>query len=287
MSNNFQRKPNYTYTILSVALVLFLLGFFGTLMLQTQGLIKYFKENVLLLAELEEGMEKVEIDSFLINLKNENYIIPESIEFTDRVTAFEEAKESLGEEIESLDLGNPYYDVVSFKLNSDYLETSKVELIVSDLESKKGVREVFYQKGLVNDIGNSVNDFGKIGILISVILVFVAMGIIYSTIKLAIYSNRFLIKNMQLAGATFEFISRPFWLRSLRHGLISGGIAVFCLILVFSWINAQIPNWSLLNFDTATIFFLIFLVLIGVCITTFSTIYTVQKYLRSNIDDLH
>ncbi len=280
-------RPNYIYSILSVALVLFLLGFFGLMLIQTKNLVDVFKERVNIMVELEEGAEQASIDKIRELISTSAYARPESISFTSKEDAVELLREDFGEDFLNLDLPNPLYDVLTFNVHSNYLVADSLQDIRKSLKRYSFVSDVYYQESLINEIATNIERVGYLALLISLFFILVAVLLIHNTIRLALYSNRFLIKNMQLVGASWGFISKPYLMRSLWQGVFSAILAIAALLLISFLINQEISTYVQFGQNWRVWMLFLGMLLLGILITTASTYYAVNKYLKMRTDDLY
>ena len=285
--SKIRSQPNYLYAILSVALVLFLLGFFGLLIAHAQTLVTSFKENVVVLLEIKNESVKEDIVRLQKKLRTRKYIKAGSLKYTDKTQAAEQMRSEFGEDFLKLDMPNPFYDVIAFNVNSVYVNNDSLLNIKGGLKDEKVVNDIFYQENLVADIEANVKKLSWITLSIGLFFIFVAITLIHNTIRLALYANRFLIKNMQLVGATWEFISRPYIFRAMKHGLISAMIAGGLLALMLYFAKQNLPVLDALQ--DWTLFGLLFglLLILGILINTISTHFVVKKYLKMRVDDLY
>jgi cell division transport system permease protein len=282
-------KPNYLYSIFSVALVLFLLGFFGLLLIQAQNLITSLKERIELLLEVEEDTERAAIAPLQAKLEAASYVLPGSVRFISKEEAaeFMQAQEGFEADLVKLDLPNPYYDGISFSVKANYLDMDSLKWIRSELVADSLVHDVFYQETVVSSISENVSRIGYVALGTGLFFLFVAFTLIHNTIRLALYANRFTIKNMELVGASWEFISRPYLFRALLHGFISGLIAIFALVLLMSWMQSEFPALKAVRDYSWMTSLFVALVCIGMLINLLSTYYVVNKYLKMRVDDLY
>lgn len=280
-------KPNYVYSIISVALVLFMIGFFGLVLIQAQGLITIFKERVKVMVEIKPTTDKKDILALKQDLEGSTYTKAGSVEYTSKEAAADLLREDFGEDFLKSGFSNPLYDVLSFNLQADYMEQEKLAEIKSKILLNESVSDVYYQEGLVEDIAQNIQKVGYFALVIGLLFLIVAMTLIHNTIKLALYANRFLIKNMELVGASWGFISRPYFFKSMQNGLLSGMIAVSLLLLLLLLAQRELPE--LQGLQHAPLFMLLFggLIVAGVLISGLSTWYIVNKYLRMRVDDLY
>ncbi len=286
-TNGGGRRPNYLYTLISVALVLFLLGFFGLILLQANRFTRSLKEQVELIVELQDGTQITDRQRVLSYLDEADYTKPGSVAFVSREQALAQLSDEMGEDILRLDLPNPLYDVVTFNVNAAYLDPLKLDAIREELRQLSSVSDVYYQENLVEKVAANVRRVGWISLAVSVFFILVAIVMIHNTIRLALYANRFIIKTQELVGATWGFISRPYLRRAALHGLLSGLIAVMALLLIQLWLHANAPELRLFEEITLIIVLLLALPVLGVLINWLSTYYVVRKYLRLRIDDLY
>jgi len=181
---------------------------------------------------------------------------------------------------------NPLFNQFTFNVNAAYLHSDSLGQIERELEQLAGVRDVYYQEGLVSDIARNMSWLGWLAIGIAALFLFIAVVLIHNTIRLALYANRFLIKNMELVGASWGFISRPYLLRSIGYGSISAILALIGLAGLAWSIQQKLNISDMLPWPTlATL--ACGLLFLGISITTLSTFFVVHKYLKMRVDDLY
>lgn len=280
-------KPNYLYAIVSVALVLFLLGFFGLMILEANNLVRLFKEKVNLMIELEEGTSEEARTQLITFLENSPFLKETSITYISKEEGAAMLRNEFGEDFLKLDLPNPLYDVITFNVNAAYLNQDSLQKIRTTIMRHTYVNDVFYQESLVDEIVRNIEKIGYIALGIGVFFIFVAITLIHNTIRLALYANRFLIKNMELVGASWEFISRPYLIRSAQHGFFSALLAISVLLLLLFLAGNEFPELNMWQNLPAIVLLFISLTVLGVLISTFSTYYVVNKYLKMRVDDLY
>ena len=287
-NNSSRTKPNYIYSIVSIALVLFLLGFFGLILLHAQSLIKSFKEKVPIMVELDETSSTENIETLRKSLANSQFVKKGSVQFTSKEDAANQMREDFGEDFLKLDLPNPLYDVFTFNVNAAFMsDDSLAEIRSRILAGHNFAKDVHYQESLIEDVAKNVKQIGYIALGVSIFFLLVAITLIHNTIRLALYSNRFLIKNMQLVGASWRFISRPYIIKGVLHGLLSGILAVGLLILLLWFLQNDLPELKTLQDIPSFALLFLALVLLGIGINTLSTYFVVKKYLRMRVDDLY
>ncbi len=282
-------KPNYFYALVSVTLVLFLAGVFGSMIIQSQQLVRLFKEKVMVVVEINNGHELVEIEKLKGKISELDYIKENSVEYTSKAEAAKLMQEDFGSEVDlsQYNLGNPLYDIITFHVNADYMTPEGLEKIAQRLKEDEMISDVNYEEGLAGNISGHWGRIGWIGLAISLILVLVAVFLIIYAIRQALYTDRFLIKNMHLVGATPKFISRPYLRTGILGGLLSAFVAGMGLLLVRWWLIGQVPGLD--SLFTISVWALIFslMLALGVVITAGSTWLTVRNYLKSDINELY
>lgn len=280
-------KPNYFYAVISVALVLFLLGFFALMVLQGQQMIKLSKEKVEIIVELKEDTPQEVREDLAKRLARTQYVKPQSVKFISKEEGAQLMREEFGEEFILLDMPNPLYDVLTFNVKSGYMQPDSLSRIRKVVRELNAVSDVFYQESIAGEIVKNIRKISWLALGLGIFLLFVAFVLIHNTIRLALYANRFIIKNMELVGASWEFISRPYLLRSVWHGLLSGLSAVGGLTLVVVGMHSLLPELGNLNDWLTFALLAAALVLVGIFISTVSTWFVVNKYLKMRVGDLY
>ncbi len=288
MKNNLStKKPNFIYSIASVALVLLLLGFFGMVLLHTNSLVQYLKEQVNIIVELKDDIAADNIAKVKDKLKKTTYVLPNTIHFISKEDALDLLREDFGEDFMQFDLSNPLYNVLTFNVKADFLTKDRLEEIRQIITKDESVRDVFYQEGLVEIVSSNINQLAWIGLGIGVLFLFIALYLIHNTIRLAIYTNRFIIKNMELIGADWNFIARPYLMNSLRDGAISALIAIASLLLIWNFLKVSYPDLQLIQDNTNIFLLCLILLMAGIVLTSLSTYFVVHKFLKMRLDDLY
>lgn len=286
-SSSKKGKPSYMGAIIGVSLVLFLFGIVGWFFLNLRKSGDYFKENIQVQAFLNRDASKKNIDSVSNYLSSLPYI--KSVEYVTREMAVKKYESENDTTWRQFISSNPLPESIDFYVKAGHVEKDSLDLIASDLETTfPGVISEFkFPQDVVTKVGSLVRNI-MIGFLIaSILLTILVIFSIDNTIRLAMYSNRFLIKTMQMVGATRWFIARPINRRAVINGFISSGIAIVLLWLSILSIEYVRPEFKILR-DNQSLFILFFLIfIIGIIITLISTHRSVIKYLRMKLDDLY
>jgi len=276
---------SYFSVIISITLVLFLLGVLGMLVINARKVETHFKEQIALSIDLKENVKEIEIAQLQKNLKLSDYV--KSTRFISKEEAAEIAQEENGEKFMDFIGYNPFQNSIDVYLNSEFVTLNKLEEIKTDLLQKSYVDEVRYDVDLVSLMNKNVKRISFWLIAISVVFAFIAMLLINSSIRLAVYSKRFIIKTMQMVGATKHFIRRPFIWKSIRLGILGSLLAVAGLVVVAYYLDKNLPELNLLSNPTLFASLCTGVVLLGIIITWVSTFFATQRFLNLKTDDLY
>ncbi|KAA2245645.1 hypothetical protein F0L74_06735 [Chitinophaga agrisoli] len=278
-------KPSYFYSIIGVALVLFLLGTLGLIVIHANRLSAYFKESIELQVILRDNVREDQALILRDSIARKPYV--KSIEYVSKDMAASRFKKEFGEDFINLLQYNPLYASINIKANARYVNADSLRVIEHNLTQQSIVREISYQRLLVNKLNENVRKIGIVMLAISALLALVVIVLIDNTIRLAMFSNRFLIKTMQMVGATRWFIAKPFDTRSIINGALSAVIAIAGLMGLIYFADQWLPELSgLRDYFMITVLFL-GMIIIGICISLVSTHRSVMKYLRLKLDDLY
>lgn len=284
-SSGKRGKPSYFMSILGVTLVLFLLGIIGWLVINANKLGNYFKENVEVGAYLRGDVNAKDSAALMDYISAKPYV--REIEFVTKESA---KKKYLGDGNENWDKvldANPLPNSINFKVKQGYMNSDSLSAIQADLQQQTYVSDVEYPKALVDNLNNNIKRISIILLAVAILLALVVIILIDNTIRLAMFSNRFLIKTMQMVGATRWFIAKPMNVRAIINGALSGIIAIAAVILVILGAERVLPEMKAIHDNTTLALLFIGLVILGICITLFSTHRSVLKYLRMKLDDLY
>lgn len=286
-TSKFGSKPNYLYAMISISLILFILGIFGFLLLNTRQLISFYKENLNLIVEISETGSNKELASLKEWMTSRDFYKEGSFSLIDKEAAVQMMRKDFGEDFLKLDLPNPFLDIITFNVKEVYLEQSQLDKIKSALKKFPNVKAVYFQDSFLNSLLKNMNKFLLFTFVITLILLAVSSILIFNTLKLALHSQRFIIKNMELVGATWNFISTPFIKRSIVHGIISSVLALAGLAALYSWVSGNIPE-IVRNLPLDNLLILAAgITFAGIFIYVFSTFIVVNRYLKMRVDDLY
>ena len=291
MSSSFDKYQkrrlisSYLSVVLSIGLVLFLLGLLGLLVLNAKKVADHFKEQVTVTIFLKDNAKDVEIKQLEKSLAMADYV--KSTVFVSKEQAAEFMKAESGEDFMDFLGENPLKNSIDVNLKADFVTSEKLQIIADEATSKNFVEDVSYDNDLVNLMNDNVKKISFWVLLLSALFTLIAVLLINSSIRLAVYSKRFTIKTMQMVGATKRFIRKPFILRSVKLGVIGAILALTGMAFVLYFVDKTFPELELLNKPILLIGLFAFIFLVGIFITWISTFFATQRFLNLNTDKLY
>lgn len=277
--------------IFSLTAALFLIGFCGILVIQSKKLVSIIRQNIEVRIFVEKSLSESGQDSILTLLKQKPYVQysgdSTQISFVSKEKAAEEFIQGTKEDFSTFLGENPLRDSYRVKIQEEYFEEAKLKIIQADLEKINGVYEVVYQENLVDEINKNITKIYLVLASFALIMLIIIILLINNTIKLAIYSQRFLIRSMQLVGATNGFIQRPFLTRGASQGVISAILAGILLIGLQQVAIRNVEGLAVLQENDKLIILLGALIILGVLIGIVSTTQSLSRYLKMSLDDLY
>ena len=286
--DKFQKRrliSSYFSVVLSIALVLFLLGILGLLVLNAKKLSDNAKENVVLTVFMNESAKQVEIDQLQTSLNLATYV--KEVNYISKEDAAELMKNEFGEDFLD-DIGyNPLQNSIEVNLKADYVTVQRLDSIADVNLDKAFVDDVTYDKDLVSMMNSNVKRISIWVLVICGIFTVIAVLLINSSIRLAVYAKRFTIKTMQMVGATKTFIRRPFVWRNIKLGIIGALIAMIGMAIVLYYVNKTFPELELLGNQILLGALFLTVLIIGVVITWLSTHFATQRFLNLKTDQLY
>ena len=278
-------KPSYFMAILGVTLVLFLLGLIGWLIINTRALGEHFKQNVEMNVYLREPLTPADSAALVQYITTKPYV--KEYTFTTKEMAKKKYMDDGNEDWGDVLTENPLPNSIDFKLKPEYVNTQAMKDIQTDLEKQTYVTDVQYQQELVSKLNTNLNKVSWILLGAAILLALVVIFLIDNTIRLAMFSNRFLIKTMQMVGATRWFIAKPLNIRAIINGAISGLIAIIAVYAIVVSAERMLPELKAIRDDFWLTVLFAGMFVLGILITVLSTHTSVIKYLRKKLDDLY
>ena len=286
-SSNRRVAGSYAMSLVSIMLVLFLLGAFAIFMMHAQKLSNHVKENI----GFEIVMNSDVKEANILRLQKELDAMPavKSTEYITKEEAIQRLSEDLGEDFLQW-LGNeenPLLPSIDVRFHAAYANTDSIAAIEAMILENTDVKEVYYQKSLVDLINHNIRKIAVILMVVSLILLIIAIALIRNTIRLSIYSKRFLVRSMQLVGATESFIRRPFLKQGVSQGFFGGLLADLFLVIILYAVSKRVPDLALIQDNTVIAFILVGIVILGMLLAWFSTRGALDKFLKADLDKLY
>ncbi len=279
-------KPNYIYSVVGVALVLFIMGIMGWIFLNFSKAGNILREDIEINAYLRTANKDTisQIEQFIASQP-----YAREVEYIDKEAAKRIWNKDNQEDWANVLNENPLPESIKFKARSQYVNKDSLAMMSSTILSRypDQITDLNYPKDVVNTLNQKASRYGLIFLVVAIILCAIVIISIDNTIRLAMFSNRFLIKTMQMVGATRGFIVKPMDIKAIINGLISAGIAIVLLFGIIKWAERQEPQLG--NIHTTGSLLTLFggMILVGVAISLYSTHRSVMKYLKMKLDDLY
>ncbi len=271
--------------VISLSLVLFVIGLLGLVLINAQRLSNYVKENIGFTIMLNEGVNEIEIMNFQKILDAADFA--KSSTFVSKEQATKDLQNDLGEDFVSFLGYSPLLASVDVKLNASYANTDSLAVIKAELNDYPVVHTIFYQENLIDKLNSNVNRLSFFLLSFCLLLFVIAFALINNTIRLSVYSKRFLIRTMRLVGATNSFIQKPFLVKGIYQGIYSSIFAIFMLIGSIQLIQSETA--SMLNITDLKIigFIFILIFIFGFFLSWISTFFAVRKFIKQNESELY
>jgi cell division transport system permease protein len=278
-------KPSYFMAVLGVTLVLFVLGLIGWLIISANKLGGQFKENVEVKVILRGDLKTSDSLALMNYISSKPYV--KSVQFVNKDEAkkiyLSDGNDDFGKVLDF----NPLPNAIYFKMKEAYLHPDTLKNIKTTLEQQTYVSEVEYQQALVEKLNSNIRKISLVLLIIAAVMAIVVIILIDNTIRLAMFSNRFLIKTMQMVGATRMFIAKPMTTKAIINGLISGILATVAVVLAIGVAEKFVPEMKAVHDNRSLTLLFIALIIMGICITLLSTYRSVNKYIKMKLDDLY
>ena len=278
-------KTIYISTVFGIALVLLMIGLLGLILVEANNLSRYVKENIVLNIYVDDVAHETDVLQLQKQLE-QNPMVKSTIYVTKELAA-RNLQKDLGEDFVKFLGYNPLSQSLDVYLKAEFANNQDIERFKASILKNPLIKDIKYQQSLVEQMNKNIASISLIIIVFAGIFIILSVGLINNTIRIAIYSQRFLIKSMQLVGATKGFIRKPVLRYGVWHGLLGGLIAILILVATLSFVYKQIPDLIILrNYAEFGAIFL-FIIGIGIFISGFSTYLAVNKFLRLKIYDLY
>lgn len=276
---------SYFSVVVSIALVLFLLGILGIIVINAKFISKEFKEKVVLTIYLEDSSKRTEINQLKNNLLLSKYV--KTTKFISKESAADFMKLEYGENFLDEIGYNPLKNSFEINFMADFVTTKRLDSISNQVIKKRFVEDVKYDKDLVSLMNSNVKKISFWILITCGIFTLIAVLIINSSIRLAVYSKRFSIKTMQMVGATKKFIRKPFILRNILLGIFGSILAIFGNIVFLYYVNVSFPELQIMKQLLEITYMFVVLFFIGIFISWLSTFWATQRFLNLKTNELY
>ncbi len=286
--DKFQKRrllSSYFSVVLSIFLVLFLLGVLGFFIINSKKLADDFKEEIAMTVFFKNEANDTIVKAFGTELKAARFA--KSFAYVSKEAAAKQHSDIIGEDFMTFLGENPLQNSYDIHLKANFVERDSIAKIEASLRKNAMVSDIVYDKQLVNLVNDNIKKVSMWILIASGLLTVIAVLLINSSLRLSIYSNRFIIKTMQMVGATKSFIRKPFVMRSIKLGMIGAGLAVLALLALLIYLDNTYPSLGILNDPLLIALVLISIFGIGVLITWLSTYFATQRFLNLRTDDLY
>ena len=283
--NKRRLRSSYISVIVSMTLVLFLMGLLSTVLYHSKAIANQVQENIAFTVLLKPDAKQVMVKQFQRQLELSEHI--KSTEFISKDEAATSLEKDLGEDFINFLGFNPLTDAIDIHFQAYYTQTNAPESIEQELLAMSVVQKVIYDKSLIRLLNDNLQKVSYLLLALSSLFALISIALINSSIRLTIYSKRFLIKTMQLVGATKKFIRKPFIWKSLQHGLLASILAIIAIEVLISSGAEMLPEINRLHQANARIILYSGILLVGLIIPWACTYFAVRKYLKLTTDELH
>lgn len=278
---------SYLISLMSITLVLFVLGMYALLIVYTDKLLDHVRENIGFEVVIKNNVKEASIISLRDEIKKKNYV--KSAEYISKEEATHRLEKDLGEDFLQWlgDIENPLHPSIDVRFVSDYANSDSMAMVEKWIGSKTIVKEILYQKSLSDTVNKNIERIKTILFFVSLILLIIAGTLISHTVRLSIYSKRFIVRSMQLVGATEGFIMRPFLKTFMTQGAVAAILSLILITLALYGMNDFMPEISIFNGNRYIVMIYALVMILSLLLTMLSTIFAMKKYLYADIDKFY
>ncbi|MES2778343.1 MAG: permease-like cell division protein FtsX [Bacteroidota bacterium] len=280
-----RRKISYLPSIISISLVLFMMGLFGIILINGNKLSNHLLENFQLTIFFNEDASEADIQN--INRQIAAHEYTKKAIYVSKEEAAKSFSAETGQDFVTFLGFNPLLPSVELFVKSKFANAETIKQIETELRRNKAVQDVVYQSSIIDEIHKNIKTIGSALMLISMIFLLIAVTLINNTIRLNLFARRFIIKSMQMVGATHWFIIKPFAIKSFLHGLYGGIISCILLSGLLYWTPFWIPEIKALYDNSQFAILFVVVIIAGIIISMVSSMISTNRYLRMKIDDLY
>ena len=292
MNSSLQKKKQnkrvklaFTTVLVSSSLLLFMLGLWVNIMLSANQLTEKIKEEITLTVYLDPLAKDVDVKNFDKKIKRHEGV--SKVDFISKEEAAENMQAEIGSQVLELLDFNPFFDAYDVYFNADFVDLKQIELLERDLKQNDVVYKITYDKSIILKLNKNIKIISMVIMGLCVIFLFIAITLIYNSIRLSVHSKRFSIRTMQLVGASSWFIKKPFLMTSLLQGVIASIIAIGLNYSVLQYLNTSIPSFGFLSDFNTFLLSALLILTFGIVLSLLSTTFAVKKYLHAHLSELY
>ncbi|MFK7952051.1 MAG: cell division protein FtsX [Ekhidna sp.] len=281
----------FVSVVFSITVALLVLGLFGWILLHSSRLGTRIQENIELQVYLNKNISQSDVNKIRTAISSKSFILRKEqepqVQLISKEQAAQDFMEATGEDFKNFLGDNPLRDLIAIKVAGTHQSLDSLNLIKSEIESIRGVYEVEYEESLVESINQNLTKIGFVLLGVSIFAILVVIVLINNTIKLALFSQRFLIRSMQLVGATSSFIQRPFLYRSMFYGFLAGVFASGIIYGFTMYMNSIIEGLADLQDLNGFLILFSLILIMGIIVGYLSSLRAIRKYLKMSLDELY
>lgn len=278
----WQIRSSLLTTTISLTLALFVVGLFGIIVMNTHKISEFVQENIGFTIVFNDSVNKNEVMKFQSELNQKNFV--RETKYIDKDIAAKELQDELGENFVSIFGYNVLNESLDVRVSPEFSDLESIKQITRELEKQAGIKEIVYQEYLIDVVNKNIQKIGTILFVIFLLLLTISIVLINNTVRLTFQSKRFLIRTMQLIGATPAYIRRPYLFQSFVNGLVGSIFAVWGLFMFIQFIESEFE--SIIDFGSmGGMFLLVFFT--GLCLSLISSYFAIRRLLRMNLDEMY
>lgn len=286
-STKIRYAGSYFVSLMSMILVLFVLGMYAVMVVYTDSMLDYVKENIGFEVVIKNKVKDADIKKLKDELSKKDYV--KSVEYISKEEATDRMKEELGEDFLQWlgDVENPLLPSLDVRFIAEYANSDSMAMVERWVGKKGIVKEVVYQKSLTNVINENIGKIKVVLFAVSLILLLIAISLISHTIRLSVYARRFSIRTMQLVGATRAFIMKPFIKTYMLQGLFAAIIALTVMTLILYGATDYLPEMNVSQTNKDIAFIYVAMLALSLMLTFIATIFSMRRYVNADIDKFY
>ncbi|SRR6056297_772783 len=278
-----EAHPNYTMTILSVSLVLFLFGIYAFVYTHPDVIVDRLKEELQIVVEIDNNLDQEKQDLISANIDSLPWVRPQTLEFVSAREAARDMRFEMGPLAEELNVESPFSDLFLFSVFAEHYEPVTLEMLKVQVQKLDGVSEVYYQTDAHQNLERALKEWSTYALYLGIAFALIAFILVYNTLKLALYSRRKTILTLDMVGAHKSFIRKPFMWRSVWHGFLSAVFSILLILVGLIIIGQEFNGVFSLFYGERFIFWILGMLILGISLQALSTRFILHRFLSGRI----